>query len=150
MAKIVFICTMNRFRSPMAAAIARKLRPDLVIESAGLAFSTDQKRVGSVIKPHVHRPAPALRDFLARRGMDISEHRSHRLTAHDVKSADLVIVMTNRHKAQVLQSFPKGREKVRLLADYEIFDNWKPLTDEKLKRMYALIYPAVEKLLATL
>jgi protein-tyrosine phosphatase len=139
MAKVtlVFVCSANRVRSVMAAAIARKLVPQLPISSAGLSPSAGQGR----------KSPPRLRSFLARRGMNIEEHRSRRLTAEDANRNRLIVVMTTRQMNKVLQDFPNAN--VKLLADYEIFDDWKPLTHEKIKRMYALIYPAVVKLLAT-
>lgn len=86
--RVLFICTGNICRSPMGefmlneAASLRGL--PIVARSAGLA-APDQP------------PPPHTLSVLADRGIDASAHRSRKLLADMVGSADLVLAMTGRH-----------------------------------------------------
>jgi len=89
MSALLFVCTGNTCRSPMAEVIARDVaaRRGLAVEirSAGLMTGT-----GSPAAEHARRVA-------AVRGLDLSEHRSSRLTPDLLARAGLVLGMTNRH-----------------------------------------------------
>ena len=92
--RIVFICTGNTCRSPMAAALARryldKIGPgDIIIESAGLYAD------GAPVSGHA---AQAMAEI----GLDISGHVSHTLTQEQCEQADVLAVMTAGHAAQLL------------------------------------------------
>ncbi len=64
------------------------------------------------------RPAtPLAVEVMAERGIDISSHRSHRLTPQDMEEADLVVVMTQGHKEALTLEFPQAEEKICLLAE---------------------------------
>jgi protein-tyrosine phosphatase len=86
--RTLFICTGNICRSPMAEYLwkhkldSRSL-PALTL-SAGLA-SPDQS------------PPPHALSMMRDRGLDMSSHRSTRLTAAMVTTADLVLGMSSRH-----------------------------------------------------
>jgi protein-tyrosine-phosphatase len=86
--RVLFVCTANRCRSPMAAALLdRRLRRQGVtadVRSAGLLEEG--------------APAPsevvlAMADY----GVDLSAHRSHHLAAEDVTTADLIIGLARQH-----------------------------------------------------
>jgi protein-tyrosine-phosphatase len=84
--RIVFVCTGNICRSPMAEAIAREALgrsgPAVVVESAGIAA------IDGI-------PASeGARAVAADHGLDLSAHRARRLTAALAASADLVVAMT--------------------------------------------------------
>ena len=93
----------------MAEAIARRLveesgRTDIEVESAGT-----QAWEGS----------PASDEALlvgVERNLDLSGHRARRLVPEFVKNADLVLVMSSAHLAQVREMDP--RANVHLLAGY--------------------------------
>ena len=78
----------------------------------------------------------------------MEEKRSRQLTAIDVEKADVIWVMTERHKRTVLDRFPEAAEKVHLLGDSEINDYWKELTEERLGEWYDRIESALKARLA--
>lgn len=56
---------------------------------------------------------------LSKHGIDMSEHKSRRLTAQMVRTADKIFVMENMHRTAVLQEWPEAAEKTHLLTEYE-------------------------------
>jgi protein-tyrosine phosphatase len=105
---IVVVCHGNICRSPLAAALLRRaLGPTGIrVESAGF------------IGPN--RPAP--RDAVAaaaRRGVDLSDHRSRLLTADLVSSADLLVVMGPEQQRAVCERFGRWPRDVIVLGDLD-------------------------------
>lgn len=87
---IVFVCTGNICRSPMAEGLFKKLleergREDITCSSAGLAAPE-----GSPASINAKIAAQEL-------GVDISEHRSRLLTRAIARDADMIVCMTREH-----------------------------------------------------
>jgi protein-tyrosine-phosphatase len=77
--RIVFVCTGNRFRSPIAQAAAARLTEGLpiLVSSCGLRAQAGRP------------PLPAATDAARRLGLDISHHRSRGLA--NLAESDLVL-----------------------------------------------------------
>ncbi|USO00060.1 MAG: Sua5/YciO/YrdC/YwlC family protein [Phycisphaeraceae bacterium] len=108
--RILFVCTGNTCRSPMAEALARSMvaarREDgveIIFESAGAATGD-----GMPASPEAVRVVQAM-------GGDLRAHRSRRLTAAMIDRAEHVYVMTRGHRARVLELSPGADSKVELL-----------------------------------
>jgi glycine hydroxymethyltransferase len=103
---VLFICTGNVCRSPMAEALFRSMSSgldDVRVFSAGLSAP---------------QGAPASRDavdVLAAQGIDLSKFRSQPLTEDLLEKASHVFVMTREHERLVDMFFPEYIHKVRLL-----------------------------------
>ena len=109
MPKILFVCTGNTCRSPMAAAIAAEMFKD-----AGCAFVS---RGISVPVPS-RASENAVVAARAAAAANISEHVSRQIKADDLRGADLVVTMTRSHKSYLLEIFDEARDKTLTL--YEI------------------------------
>ena len=121
---ILFVCTGNTCRSPMAAAIARhsvatKLgcdvgalgERDIEIDSAG-TFA----RSGGP-------PSPQAVTVLDARGIDISHHGAKPLTTELIQRADHIFTMTASHREAIMRMEASAAERTTtLLADADLAD----------------------------
>ena len=110
MKTILFLCTGNVCRSPMAEGLFRhavKGRGEFRILSAGLGAMDGQ--------PPTNHSVQAMREL----GIDISHQRSRALTAELVRSADLILGMTHSHTDTVALLYPKAAEKTFLLREFD-------------------------------
>ena len=107
--KIVFVCTGNICRSPMAEAMARRIvaerhREDVIVSSAGTATAPG---------------APASEGaYLVglERGIDLGDHVSQPLTEEVVADADVLLGMSPHHVQQAIAL--GGNSKAHLLGAY--------------------------------
>ncbi|MGH2706903.1 MAG: hypothetical protein ACRDJK_01225, partial [Actinomycetota bacterium] len=94
---VLFVCTGNICRSPMAAGFARSILearcPDLSIRSAGMLVSG-------------FPPTREVVEVMARRGLDVGGHRSQRLAVALARQPDLVVGMARSHVREVARQAP--------------------------------------------
>lgn len=110
MKKILFVCTGNTCRSPMAAAILEEMAEeegvDIEVESAGIfAFAGD-------------RASREAMEVLKDKKIDISHHRSKLVTEKLIEEADLILTMTFSHKETLLFKYPFASGKLFTLKEY--------------------------------
>lgn len=111
MSTLLFICTGNICRSPMAAALFRKLAQergdDVQVESAG-TWGVDGQPA-----------SPLAREVLEARGLKLDDHRARTVTREMLARADLVLTMTRSHRDALVAEFPFVRPKIRMLSQIE-------------------------------
>jgi len=110
MKTILFICTGNVCRSPMAEALFRRAverRGDFRVLSAGLGAVDGQ--------PPTAHSVTAMREL----GVDISGQRSRALTADLLRQADFVFGMTHSHVDTIGLLYPAAAEKTVLLREFD-------------------------------
>lgn len=114
---ILFVCTGNTCRSPMAEALFRQMLAEKIgcspeelpdrgffVSSAGIAAS-----YGSPA-------APESTALVAERGASLETHESQPLTERLLNHADIVYTMTRGHRAAIVNRRPEVAERVRVLA----------------------------------
>jgi glycine hydroxymethyltransferase len=110
MKTLLFVCTGNTCRSPMAEALARKAladRPDWRVLSAGIGAIN-----GQAASPH---SVTALRQI----GVELSGHSSKMLTGRMIREADYIFGLTRGHVEGIAMLYPEASEKLFVLREFE-------------------------------
>lgn len=111
MPSVLFVCTYNRFRSPLAAAFFKKdLEERGLAESWRAGSAGTWAETGQPVIPEVH-------DAARRLGIDLSSHRSSRVNGQILAEYDLILVMQASQREALLSEFADLRERVYLLSD---------------------------------
>ena len=105
MKPVLFVCTGNTCRSPMAEAMLRHKRPDLEVQSAGVFAGAGQEANPNAV------------EALKEKGIEF-DHRSQPLTKDLINWADLVLTMTEDHKTMIMSDYPGDRDKIFTLIEY--------------------------------
>ncbi|MDD2233385.1 MAG: low molecular weight protein arginine phosphatase [Desulfitobacteriaceae bacterium] len=115
---MLFVCTGNTCRSPMAEGLAKViLGEEKELYSAGLAAGEGMTASAQAIT------------VMNEMGIDINEHRSQMITEELLDWVDWVIPMTQAHERRINQLFPQYKAKVRYLGAWgeqgcDISDPW--------------------------
>jgi protein-tyrosine phosphatase len=111
MMTILFVCTGNLCRSPMAEGLLRKRLEDegldgrYRVRSAGIWAVEGRQASQHAI--HV----------MAERGIDITDHIAHTLNADDVAEADLILIMAKEHAQMIRNTWPQYAWKVHYVSE---------------------------------
>lgn len=108
---ILFVCSGNSCRSPMAAGLLQKrLYPvygdQVKIHSAGtLGIEKNPATINAI-------------EVAKEKGVDISNHLSKGVNKADISNADIIFVMENHHKQYLERYHPKFKENIFLLKTF--------------------------------
>ncbi len=144
MKKILFVCTGNTCRSPMAEALLKYKSEAVHVKSAGL-FAYE----GCPANEHAI-------EALKEKGISC-DHRSRQVNGELLRWADLVLTMTEGHKQTLLSQFPEHDKKIHTFKRYiNIDDDSADIVDpfggsldtyrETLAELEALIDQLIEKI----
>lgn len=121
MKRILFICTGNTCRSPLAEGLAKKMAFDRglspEIESAGLSVFPDGANPHSIT-------------VAAEYGADLTKHRARPLTDTMLLQADQIYTMTKSQADFLKRIYPSGNEKIKTLCDQDVSDPYGGSEDD--------------------
>jgi len=118
---VLFVCTGNVCRSPMAAAlfnVRAQQRGEAQLYSARSAGTWGLD--GEMASAHAIQA-------MAARGIDLTAHRGQTVTRELIEHAAVIIVMTRSHRDALVTEFPAARAKIHLMSElaervYDITD----------------------------
>lgn len=120
---ILFVCTGNTCRSPMAEALLKHQLPNVNVQSAGV-FAGDN-----------HPANQNAIDVLRKKQVELNNHRSQSTTETLLDWADIILTMTTQHKQSLILQHPNFQDKYFTLKEY-VSTSDKKVWDE-LKAAYA-------------
>ncbi|KOY83932.1 low molecular weight protein arginine phosphatase [Lysinibacillus sp. FSL H8-0500] len=142
--RILFVCTGNTCRSPMAEVILQHKQLDnLEVRSAGIYAMPNAQM------------SPYAQQVLEEAQMP-HQHLATQLSKDVIEWADLILTMTITHKDTIIFNYPEAEHKVFTLKEYtdegsleNIVDPYggnKPLYEATFEELKALIDQLVQKL----
>ncbi|MBA8817004.1 protein-tyrosine phosphatase [Microbacterium halimionae] len=154
--RVVFVCTGNICRSPMADVVFRRLVAD-----AGLAGRATSTSAGTgdwhVGEQADHRAI----DALSQEGYDGSLHRARQFTPADFDQSDLVVALDRTHE-RILRGWARSEadaDKIALLLSFgtsdqldvpdpyyagpEMFDDVLAMIENACRALFRQLHPAI-------
>jgi protein-tyrosine-phosphatase len=121
MPSVLFVCTANRFRSPLAAAIFKNAlaENETGTEDSWIVHNSRDWRVGSAGTWAIPDDTvlPVVSETAHTFGIDLSGHRARRLDRELLAEYDLVLVMQASHREALLSEYPALDDKVYLFSN---------------------------------
>lgn len=111
MKKLLFVCSGNTCRSPLAEGIAKHIFSETVLE--GIEISSAGTSAANGL------PASGMATEVARlNGIDLGGHRSRLLDPALIAEADMIIAMTRRHREIIGETEPAALGYTYVLSDF--------------------------------
>jgi len=99
--RILFVCTGNSYRSPVAEALLKKVQGNLEVESAGT------QPAGMI--------APNARKFLERENaLEKLKRTPEGIDQKNLEEYDLIVAMKQNHKNEILRRYPQMEDRIEV------------------------------------
>jgi len=113
--KVLFVCSGNTCRSPMAKGIFSRYMG----QNQGGSLGNQYEACSAGLFALDGLPAsPEAVEVMLEFEIDLSQHRARRVDEYLVEEADLILVMTREHYRYILDSFQGSRGKTFILSEW--------------------------------
>ena len=99
--RVLFVCSGNAYRSPVAEALLKKFKPEIAVDSAG-------------IDPAIPISEAAKRYLAEKSALKYLKQAPEGLDQKRLDGYDLIVAMKQEHKDFVLSRCPEGAERIVL------------------------------------
>lgn len=110
--QILFVCTGNTCRSPMAEGFMNKISSQKSINSIAVSAGISVYPLSCV--------SPFSVAVMNEYDIDISSHNPTQLNDEHIKNADLILTMTSSHAAYLKMTYPESLNKIFSLGEYTL------------------------------
>lgn len=146
MKKIVFVCTGNTCRSPMAEKLAENIASEMELQ-----VETFSRGISVYFAEAAHDHA---KKTMEKYGLDLSKHRASQFLKEDGELADLILTMTLNHKRHLLNNYPQFAHKIFTITEYidktgDVLDPYGGNLEEYYecaKELHEIIYKIFDKI----
>lgn len=107
MKKLIFVCTGNTCRSPMAEVLAKFFCKNSYIDISSRGLFANQNKASKNAM-----------NAVLKYNLSLEDHISKPFTKEDIEESYLILTMTNGHKDLILSNFPIHHKKVFTLYEY--------------------------------
>lgn len=108
--KVLFVCTGNLCRSPMADGLMRHALEERGCEEVEVISAGTWAYRGSPATPEAV-------ETVRKRGVDLSEHRSQPIELDDLHSADVIVAMTSVHVRELASLAPEIVDRIVMMKE---------------------------------
>jgi tRNA threonylcarbamoyl adenosine modification protein (Sua5/YciO/YrdC/YwlC family) len=113
---VLFVCTGNTCRSPMAEVMCRKMIADrLGCAPAALGDAGVMVMSAGISAMMGARPSPEAVKVMERLGLQLADHESQPLSSQLVHHADIIWTMTRAHRQAIVSQWPEASSRTHLL-----------------------------------
>lgn len=111
MFRILFVCTGNQYRSPLAAAYFRA-----VLQRTGQLNEYSVGSAGTWVVPGL-TASPVLKKIARLHDIEIEDHTTNEVELNLLMNQDLVLVMEQGHREALKTEFPSVADRIFLLSE---------------------------------
>jgi protein-tyrosine-phosphatase len=109
--KVLFVCTGNSCRSPMAEGILKKMLKERGVDNIEVSSAGTYSLDGAP-------PSLFAVEVAKTRNVDLTQNRSRQLTKQVLKKADLILVMSDAHLEHIRKLDEEALKKTHLLKTF--------------------------------